>query len=88
MIRNMGNCGNKEKLNRIYCAFQSAQQNQCGIIFVLDPLVYGKQVTILNSEEVHGSHLCHDRHAIYIVCGTEVVHTLPWWDITKVNVLW
>lgn len=88
MIKHLGNCGNKEKLNRIYEAILSAKQNNCAIAIVLDPNIYGKSIDTFASAEVQNINLCHNRDTLFVVQNNEVTHQFPWWDIIKISVIW
>ena len=89
MIRDLGNCGNREKLTRILNAWQSAKNNHCGAVIVLDELCYGKSGTCrFTPEEVYNLEIAGDTRVLYLINKDKVVAQYPWWDITKVNVLW
>ena len=89
MIRDCGNCGNREKLERIIKAWQSAKDNHCGAVIVLDEVCYGKSgISRFSPQEVYTLNIAGDANTLYLINGDKVVATYPWWDITKVNVLW
>lgn len=89
MIRDLGNCGNNEKLQRIIKAWNSAKENHCGVVIVLDELCYGKSgISRFSPQEVYDLEIAGNEHELYLIHDKEIVCRLPWWDITKVNVLW
>lgn len=89
MIRDLGNCGNNEKLQRIIKAWNSAKENHCGVVVVLDELCYGKSgVFRFTPQEVYDLEVAGNTHELYLIDNGKVVNMFPWWDITKVNVLW
>lgn len=89
MIRDLGNCGNTEKLVRIFKAWESAKENQCAIVIVLDEVVYGENnVFRFPSKAVQEFKLSANKNEIHLIHDNEVCATYPWWDIVKVNVLW
>ena len=89
MIRDLGNCGCNEKLHRIIKAWKSAKDNHCGAVIVLDEVCYGKGgVSKFTPQEVYDLNVAGDNNTLYLINGDKVVATYPWWDITKVNVLW
>lgn len=89
MIRDLGNCGHFEKLQRILKAWKSAKNNHCGAVIVLDELCYGKTgISRFTPQEVYDLNMSGDDRLLYLTNGDKVVATYPWWDITKVNVLW
>lgn len=89
MIRDLGNCGNRGKLERIIKAWQSAKDNHCGAVIVLDELCYGKSgIFRFTPQEVYNLNIAGNENTLFLINGDKVVATYPWWDITKVNVLW
>lgn len=89
MIRDCGNCGNREKLERIIKAWQSAKDNHCGAVIVLDEVCYGKSgISRFSPKEVYDLDIAGNDNVLFLINGDKVVATYPWWDITKVNVLW
>lgn len=78
LIRDFGNCGNFDKLNRINTALTVAQDNHTAIVIVLDEKVYGHSVTRF------------DEVTSYDFNKTDIIingMTFPWWDIIKVNLI-
>ena len=89
MIRDLGNCGNFAKLQRILKAWKSAKDNHCGAVIVLDELCYGKTgISRFTPQEVYDLNMSGDDRLLYLTNGDKIVATYPWWDIVKVNVLW
>lgn len=89
MIRDLGNCGHFSKLERILNAWQSAKDNQCSVVIVLDELCYGKAgVYRFTPQEVYDITISGNQHDLLLTNGLDLVAKYPWWDITKVNVLW
>lgn len=78
LIRNLGNCGNIDKLKRICRALDIAKNNQTKVVIVLDELVYGKNMSVL--EEINE----YDFNKRELIINGDV---FPWWDITKVNLI-
>lgn len=78
LIREMGNCGSLEKLTRIVEAIRTAQTHKTKIVLVLDPLVYGDSATVI------------DQIDSYDFNKTDIIingNSYPWWDITKLNLI-
>lgn len=89
MIKDFGNCGNFEKTVRIQKAINSAKQNQCAIIFVLDPLVYGSNnLTHVKSENIAKYEFAFTTNTMHIMYQGCCLESVPWWDIVRVNVVW
>lgn len=82
LIRNLGNCGSLQKLDRIMKGINVAQRYKCSLAIVLDPLVYGKNVKIYSYEEISNIEINFNKTDLFI--GKDIY---PWWDIDKVNVL-
>lgn len=78
LIRNMGNCGCLDKLQRIIEALQTAQQHHTAVVISLDALVYGKNHSLIEQVEDYDF-----TKNTLTVNGEE----FPWWDIEKVNLL-
>ena len=82
LIRNLGNCGSLQKLVRIMEGIEVAKRHQCSLVIALDPIVYGKNVTIYSYEELSKVEINFNKVELFI--GKDIY---PWWDIDKVNVL-
>ena len=82
LVRNLGNCGNLQKLERIIEGMKVAKQHQCSLVIVLDPMVYGNNAAIYSYEELSNAEIDFNKSELFI--GKD---TYPWWDIVKVNVL-
>lgn len=82
LIRNLGNCGSLQKLTRIMEGIEVAKRHQCSLVIALDPIVYGKNVTIYSYEELSKVEINFNKDYLFI--GKDAY---PWWDIDKVNVL-
>ena len=82
LVRNLGNCGNLQKLERIIEGIKVAKRYQCSLIIALDYIVYGKNVKIYSYEELSKAEIDFNKNELFI--GKD---TYPWWDIDKVNVL-
>ena len=78
LIRNLGNCGNFAKLERICKALDIAKKNQTQVVIVLDELVYGKNMLVITEVKNY------DFNKTNIIVNDEQI---PWWDITKVNLI-
>ena len=59
-----------------------AKRHQCSLVIALDPIVYGKNVTIYSYEELSKVEINFNKVELFI--GKDIY---PWWDIDKVNVL-
>lgn len=88
MIKDLGNCGNQQKLERIMSAVQSAQENKCCIVIFLDPLVYGKNSFMITSENIQEVSFAQHNDDLLVIRDNKVITSLPWWDIIKVRVIW
>lgn len=90
MIKDFGNCGNYEKVVRIQKAIKSAKQNQCGLVVVLDPLVYGtaNNCTHIKSENIAKYEFAFTSDNMHILYKGTCLESVPWWDIIRVNVVW
>lgn len=88
MIKDLGNCGNPQKLERIMKAVKSAQENKCCLVIFLDPLVYGKNSFMITSENIQEVSFAEHTGDLLIIRDNKVVASLPWWDISKVRVIW
>lgn len=82
LIRDLGNFGNLQKLDRIIKGIKVAKNYQCSLVIVLDPVVWGKNITIYSYEELRNAEINFNKDELFI--GKD---TYPWWDIDKVNVL-
>lgn len=82
LIRDLGNFGNLQKLDRIIKGIKVAKSYQCSLVIVLDPVVWGKNITIYSYEELRNAEINFNKDELFI--GKD---TYPWWDIDKVNVL-
>lgn len=82
LIRNLGNCGNLQKLERIIEGIKVAKRHQCSLVIALDPVVWGKNITVYSYEELRDVEINFNKDELFI--GKDVY---PWWDIDKVNVL-
>ena len=82
LIRDLGNFGSLQKLDRIIKGIEVAKRYQCSLIIVLDPIVYGKNAKIYSYEELRNAEVNFNKDELFI--GKD---TYPWWDIDKVNVL-
>ena len=82
LIRDLGNFGSLQKLDRIIKGIEVAKRYQCSLVIVLDPIVYGKNKKIYTSIELNEVEINFNKTELFI--GKD---TYPWWDIVKVNVL-
>lgn len=82
LIRELGNCGNLDKLKRITNALDVAIRHETMVVIVLDKLVYGDNMTVIN--EVVKYDFSKDT---LFVTDSKQCHTFPWWDIEKVNLI-
>lgn len=82
LIRDLGNLGSLQKLDRIIKGIEVAKKYQCFLVIVLDPIVYGKNAKIYSYEELRNADINFNKDELFI--GKD---TYPWWDIDKVNVL-
>ena len=82
LIRDLGNFGSLQKLDRIIKGIEVAKRYQCSLVIVLDPIVYGKNKKIYTSIELNEVEINFNKTELFI--GKD---TYPWWDIDKVNVL-
>lgn len=79
LIREYGNMGSLNKLERITQALDVAKRFGTKVAISLDPLVYGgDNVTILEGVKDY------DFNKSELFVGE---HTFPWWDIQKVNLI-
>lgn len=88
MIREMGNCGCIEKVQRIFYAIQSAKINKCGLAIKLDEKIYTNPKYLFSPEEVVNFEFSFNKDTMYIISEEDLFLKLNWWDIVKVNVLW
>ena len=82
LIRDLGNFGSLQKLDRIIKGIEVAKRYQCSLVIVLDPTVYGKNKKIYTSVELSEVEINFNKTELFI--GKDIY---PWWDIDKVNVL-
>lgn len=80
LIRHMGNCGSTDKLIKIMEAIEAAIKHDVMLVIVQDELCYGKNHTLFNPEDLKDYKF--NRTSLFI--GD---NEFPWWDITKVNLL-
>lgn len=78
LIREMGNCGNLDKLKRITEALNIAISHKVTVMLLLDPLVYGGQFTVIDTVESYDFN-----KTDIIINGAHY----PWWDITKLSLV-
>lgn len=89
MIRDLGNCGNIAKIERIFKAFESAKNNECGLRFILDPLVYGTDnIVTIGHSNIKTAIISANKTDLFIMTNEGVTITLPWWDIDRMVQLW
>lgn len=88
MIKDLGNCGNPQKLERIMNAIKSAQENKCCLVIFLDPLVYDENSFMITSENIQEVSFVQHNDDLLIIRDNKVIDTLGWWDIYKVRVIW
>lgn len=88
MIKDLGNCGNPQKLERIMKAIKSAQENKCCLAIFLDPLVYGKNSFMVTSKNIQEVSFAEHDGDLLVIRDNKVVTSLLWWDIYKVRVIW
>ena len=82
LIRDLGNFGSLQKLDRIIKGIEVAKRYQCSLVIVLDPLVYGKNKKVYKSIELSEAEIDFNKAELFI--GKDAY---PWWDINRVNVL-
>ena len=82
LIRDLGNFGSLQKLDRIIKGIEVAKRYQCSLVIVLDPLVYGKNKKVYKSIELSEAEINFNKTELFI--GKD---TYPWWDIDRVNVI-
>ena len=82
LIRDLGNFGSLQKLDRIIKGIEVAKRYQCSLVIVLDPLVYGKNKKVYTSVELSEAEINFNKAELFI--GKD---TYPWWDIDRVNVI-
>ena len=82
LIRNLGNFGSLQKLDRIIKGIEVAKRYQCSLVIALDPIVYGKNAKIYSYEELRNAEINFNKDELFV--GKD---TYPWWDIVRVNVL-
>ena len=82
LIRDLGNFGSLQKLDRIIKGIEVAKRYQCSLVIVLDPIVYGKNKKVYTSVELSEAEIDFNKAELFI--GKD---TYPWWDIDRVNVI-
>ena len=82
LIRDLGNFGSLQKLDRIIKGIEVAKRYQCSLVIVMDPLVYGKNKKVYKSIELSEAEINFNKTELFI--GKD---TYPWWDIDRVNVI-
>ena len=82
LVRNLGNFGSLQKLDRIIKGIEVAKRYQCSLVIALDPLVYGKNKKVYHSVELSEAEINFNKAELFI--GKDVY---PWWDIDIVNVI-
>ena len=82
LIRDLGNFGSLQKLDRIIKGIEVAKRYQCSLVIVLDPLVYGKNKKVYKCIELSEAEINFNKAELFI--GKDVY---PWWDIDRVNVI-
>lgn len=88
MIKDLGNCGNPQKLERIMKAVKSAQENRCCLVIFLDPLVYDKNSFMITSENIQEVSFAQHNDELLVIRDSNVIGTFAWWDIYKIRVIW
>lgn len=88
MIKDLGNCGNLQKLERIMKAVKSAQENRCRLVIFLDPLVYSKNSFMITSENIQEVSFAQHNDELLVIRDSKVIATFTWWDIYKIRVIW
>lgn len=88
MIRELGNCGHRDKIVRIIKAFALAKENECTVHIVMDPLVYGEWSYKISYKEIQNVHCAYDNNTLIISRDNEIIQKLIWWDIDRVVVVW
>lgn len=84
MIQDFGNCGNMGKVQRIFDAIKTAQKFECKLVFIFDPLIYGKEFIKINNPK--DCHFYFDDSNLFIEDGPNT-RKFGWWDITQINVI-
>ena len=82
LIRDLGNFGSLQKLDRIIKGIEVAKRYQCSLVIVMDPLVYGKNKKVYKCIELSEAEINFNKAELFI--GKDVY---PWWDIDRVNVI-
>lgn len=88
MIKDLGNCGNLQKLERIMKAVKSAQENKCCLVIFLDPLIHGRNSFMITSENIQKVSFAKHNDELLVIRDSEVIATFTWWDIYKIRVIW
>lgn len=82
LIRDLGNFGSLQKLDRIIKGIEVAKRYQCSLVIVMDPLVYGKNKKVYKCIELSEAEINFNKAELFI--GKDVY---PWWDIDRVGVI-
>lgn len=82
LIRDLGNFGSLQKLDRIIKGIEVAKRYQCSLVIVMDPLVYGKNKKVYKCIELSEAEINFNKAELFI--GKDVY---PWWDIDRVSVI-
>ena len=82
LIRDLGNFGSLQKLDRIIKGIEVAKRYQCSLVIVMDPLVYGKNKKVYKCIELSEAEINFNKAELFI--GKD---TYPWWDIDRVSVI-
>lgn len=84
-IKDLGNTGNLEKATRILQAIKIAQKNNCKILLVYDPLIYGKRVVRFDEDIISTCSFAFSDRELYVIKDLEIITVKDWWDIIKVH---
>lgn len=82
LVRDLGNFGNLQKLERIIEGINTAKKHQCALVIAVDPLVYGQNIKTYSYSELNIAEVDFNKTQLFI--GKD---SYPWWDIVRVNVL-
>lgn len=89
ILNDFGNLGNPQKLERVLNAIKSAQDNECGLVFRLDPLVYGEHSNIIiKHSEINKYNFAISGDEIFVIRDNKVVSKICWWDLFIIRVIW
>ena len=81
LIRNLGNFGNLQKLDRIIKGIEVAKRYQCSLAIALDPIVYGNNNKIYSYEELRNAEINFNKDEVFV--GKDTGH---WRDGGRVTV--